>query len=132
MHLTKYQTQGKTRVTDGVTLAPCNNAENKLTVKQIQESRDTPISKEVFTEYMTYLMELHNRQLSKPMIQKMMQKLSENMGNDEFVAACEDALVTRLRFSDLLAFLIEHVQKQREVAPDLMGLDIAEANNANF
>lgn len=124
--LVKYSGKGDALSFDGVLLAPCNNPVNNLSVAEIKRSRETEIDKQLFTEYLTYFCELHNRILSKPTIAKVYRTLNEVMGNDEFVAACEDLLKTKFYFADLVALLTAQVERQRELGPDLFQLEMGE------
>lgn len=112
---------------DGLTLAACNNPANTVTLDEVKAARTEPISKEAFTVMFTYFCEMHDRKLSDVSIKIMYSDLNAAMGHDEFIAAAEDARREQLRFSDIPAYLIDHVTRQREAGHDLLELAMRDA-----
>jgi hypothetical protein len=112
---------------EGRTVAACNDPDTTMSAEQVEKMRRTQIDRPTFGDCMTLLMERYDREMSSPLIKFNYQLLSENMGHAEFMAAFLDLGKTECAWHNVVPYLIQHAERQRDEGPDLFELSTTSA-----
>ncbi len=112
---------------DGLTVARCNHSSTQMTVAEIKAARAEAIPPDDFTDAIALICERFDREISESIARQFYSTLKQHMGAEEFAAAYNDFWTTEMFFANVIPFFVKHVQRQRENAPDLISLGMAEA-----
>lgn len=113
-------------VRQGKTIAAINDPTGQYRAEIIERVRSADIDKELFAKHMALFASHFGASYDADLLRHYYDLLNESMCTEEFIAAARDAFRAKLYKTELIAFLSEHVRRQREDGPDLMKLSMAE------